>query len=33
LPGGDLDLEFSADNHVFMTGPATEVFSGEWASG
>jgi len=30
LPGGDLELEFSADNHVFMTGPATEVFSGEW---
>jgi diaminopimelate epimerase len=30
LPGGDLDLEFSADNHVFMTGPATEVFTGEW---
>jgi diaminopimelate epimerase len=31
LPGGDLDLEWSAaDNHVLMTGPATEVFSGEW---
>ena len=30
LPGGDLDLEFAADNHVFMTGPATEVFTGEW---
>jgi diaminopimelate epimerase len=30
LPGGDLDLEFSAGNHVFMTGPATEVFTGEW---
>ncbi len=30
LPGGDLDLEFSADNHVFMAGPATEVFTGEW---
>ena len=31
LPGGDLDLEFSVtDNHVFMTGPATEVFTGEW---
>ena len=31
LPGGDLELEWSAaDNHVFMTGPATEVFSGEW---
>jgi diaminopimelate epimerase len=31
LPGGDLDLEWSeADNHVYMTGPATEVFSGDW---
>jgi len=31
LPGGDLDLEWSeADNHVYMTGPATEVFSGVW---
>ena len=31
LPGGDLTLEWKAsDNHVYMTGPATEVFSGEW---
>jgi diaminopimelate epimerase len=30
LPGGDLELEWAADNHVYMTGPATEVFSGEW---
>lgn len=31
LPGGDLRLEWSADNnHVFMTGPAAEVFSGEY---
>jgi diaminopimelate epimerase len=31
LPGGDLELEWSKkDNHVFMTGPAVEVFSGEW---
>ena len=31
LPGGDLILEWSAnDASVFMTGPATEVFSGEW---
>ena len=31
LPGGDLHLEWrEADNHVYMTGPATEVFSGEW---
>lgn len=31
LPGGDLELEWSkADNSVYMTGPATEVFTGEW---
>jgi len=30
LPGGDLTLEWAANNHVFMTGPATEVFSGDW---
>ena len=31
LLGGDLQLEWNeADNHVYMTGPATEVFSGEW---
>ncbi len=31
LPGGDLELEWrDADNSVYMTGPATEVFSGEW---
>ena len=31
LPGGDLTLEWSEkDNHVYMTGPATEVFTGEW---
>jgi diaminopimelate epimerase len=31
LPGGDLELEWPADDaSVFMTGPATEVFSGEW---
>jgi diaminopimelate epimerase len=31
LPGGDLELEWSAaDNHVYMTGPAVEVFAGEW---
>jgi diaminopimelate epimerase len=31
LTGGDLQLEWSAnDNHVYMTGPAVEVFSGEW---
>jgi diaminopimelate epimerase len=31
LPGGDLTLEWrEADNNVYMTGPAAEVFSGEW---
>jgi diaminopimelate epimerase len=31
LPGGDLELEWPArDASVFMTGPATEVFTGEW---
>jgi diaminopimelate epimerase len=31
LPGGDLTLEWPDDQApVFMTGPATEVFSGEW---
>ena len=30
LRGGDLTIEYDrATNHVFMTGPATEVFSGE----
>jgi diaminopimelate epimerase len=30
LPGGDLTLEWrESDNNVYMTGPATEVFSGE----
>jgi diaminopimelate epimerase len=31
LPGGDLELEWSArDNHVYLTGPAVEVFDGQW---
>jgi diaminopimelate epimerase len=31
LPGGALELNWSAkDNHVYMTGPAVEVFHGEW---
>ncbi len=31
LLGGDLQLLWSEnDNHVYMTGPAVEVFSGEW---
>jgi diaminopimelate epimerase len=31
LPGGDLNIEWrESDNNVYMTGPATEVFSGAW---
>jgi len=31
LLGGDLQLEWNEkDNHVYMTGPAVEVFSGDW---
>ena len=30
LPGGDLLIEWGVDNHVYMTGPATYVFKGEW---
>ena len=30
LPGGDLQLHWADDQHVYMTGPAVEVFSGEW---
>lgn len=29
LPGGDLELDWAADNHVYMTGEVVEVFSGE----
>ena len=31
MAGGDLELEWNAsDNHVYMTGPAEELFRGEW---
>lgn len=30
LPGGDLKLEWAEDGNVYMTGPAAEVFTGEW---
>lgn len=30
LRGGDLKLEWSPSGDVFMTGPAAEVFSGDW---
>jgi diaminopimelate epimerase len=29
LNGGDLEIEWRTDNHLFMTGPAEEVFDGE----
>jgi diaminopimelate epimerase len=28
LPGGELEIRWAEDNHVFMTGPAVEVFAG-----
>ena len=30
LPGGDLSLNWKQNNHVDMTGPASEVFVGTW---
>ena len=31
LLGGDLEIEWrESDNHVYLTGPAVEVFSGDW---
>ena len=30
LRGGDLELQWAEDGHVLMTGPAVEVFSGEF---
>ena len=30
LPGGPLDIEWRADNHIFMTGEAVTVFEGDW---
>lgn len=32
LPGGDLTLEWAESGEVYKTGPAVEVFSGEWLS-
>ncbi len=29
LPGGDIDVRWAEDNHVYMTGPAVEVFAGQ----
>lgn len=34
LPGGDLQLHWSEnDQQVYLTGPAVEVFSGDWPGG
>lgn len=33
LLGGNLDIEWSDDNHIYMTGPATTVFEGELIEG
>jgi len=33
LPGGDLTLEWDGAGPVYMTGPATRVFDGEWHEG
>lgn len=30
LPGGELEIAYRPDGHVHKTGPAVEVFSGEW---
>tara|TARA_Y100001978_G_scaffold181472_1_gene177656 strand:- start:739 stop:1608 length:870 start_codon:yes stop_codon:yes gene_type:complete len=30
LLGGNLEIEWAEDDHVYMTGPAVEVFRGEW---
>jgi len=30
LPGGRLELDWRNDGHVYMTGSAVEVFSGDW---
>ncbi len=30
LRGGDLEIEWAESGEVYMTGPATEVFSGDW---
>ncbi len=30
VPGGELELEWTDSNRVFMTGPAVQVFEGDW---
>ena len=29
LPGGDLDIRWADDKHIYMTGPAELAFRGE----
>jgi len=33
LAAGDLLIEWAKDDHVYMTGPAEEVFTGNWPEG
>ncbi len=30
VQGGELDLEWADNDHIFLTGPAVEVFTGTW---
>ena len=30
LTGGDLEIEWAGSGEVYMTGPAAEIFTGEW---
>ena len=32
LPLGELTIDWAKDEHVYMTGPAAEVYTGEWNS-
>ncbi len=31
LPGGELKIEWADDDRIYMTGPAVEVFTGDWS--
>jgi diaminopimelate epimerase len=33
LLGGTLEIEHAENGHIYMTGPAVEVYSGEWPAG
>ena len=33
LRGGDLHIQWAENGHVLMTGPATEVFEGDYVRG